>query len=123
MKPVKQAVLHGTALGLVAWSLDGRHVGDHEFEPGWTDYRERVPSRTHDVTAAFQKAEPGARHCLGATVADGWYAGYVGYGLFVGYGPHKTGRNIYGKTPALLGQLDIEYADGSRESVVTDASW
>ncbi|MFY8221533.1 MAG: family 78 glycoside hydrolase catalytic domain [Pirellulales bacterium] len=122
-KPVKRAVLHGTALGLVAWSLDGRRVGDHEFEPGWTDYRERVPSRTHDVTAAFQKAEPGAQHCLGATVADGWYAGYVGYGLLVGYGPHKTGRNIYGKTPALLGQLNIEYADGSRESVVTDASW
>ncbi|MFM9024326.1 MAG: family 78 glycoside hydrolase catalytic domain [Planctomycetaceae bacterium] len=122
-KPVKRAVLHGTALGLVAWSLDGRRVGDHEFEPGWTDYRQRVPSRTHDVTAALESAEPGARHCLGATVADGWYAGYVGYGLLVGFGPHKTGRNIYGKTPAILGQLDIEYADGTRESVVTDASW
>ena len=122
-KPVKQAVLHGTALGLVAWSLDGRRVGDHEFEPGWTDYRVRVPSRTHDVTAALAEAAPGSGHCLAATVADGWYAGYVGYGLLVGYGPHKTGRNIYGKTPAVLGQLDIEYADGSRESVVTDASW
>ena len=121
-KPVKRAVLHGTALGLVEWSLDGRRVGDSLFEPGWTDYRLRVPARTHDVTALVEPGGPG-RHCLAAVVADGWYAGYVGYGLLVGRGPHKTGRNIYGKTPAIRGRLDIEYADGTRESVVTDEAW
>jgi alpha-L-rhamnosidase len=120
-KPVKRAVLHGTALGLVEWSLDGRRVGDHWFEPGWTDYCKRVPARTHDVTGLFTSGADD--HCLAATVADGWYAGYVGYGLLVGYGPHRTGRAIYGKTPALRCRLDIEYADGSRETVVTDTSW
>ena len=64
-----------------------------------------------NATRRFETANtagpPGA-HCLAATVADGWYAGYVGYGLLAGYGPHKTGRNIYGKTPAILCQLDIE---------------
>ncbi len=119
-KLVKRAVLHGTALGLVDWSLDGKRVTDDLFEPGWADYQRRVHARSHDVTEHL--ATPGP-HCLGATVADGWYAGYVGYGMLVGYGPHKTGRNIYGKTPAILCQLDIEYADGSRESVVTDPSW
>ena len=119
-KPVKRAVLHGTALGLVDWSLSGKRVSENLFEPGWADYHRRVHARSHDVTE--QLAKPGP-HCLGATVADGWYSGYVGYGLLVGYGPHKTGRNIYGKTPAILCQLDIEYADGSRESVVTDPSW
>jgi len=89
-KPVRRAVLHGTALGLVEWSLDGKKVGDHWFEPGWTDYRKRVPARTHDVTALLSGAA--GDHCLAATVADGWYAGYVGYGLLVGYGPHRTGR-------------------------------
>jgi alpha-L-rhamnosidase len=119
-KPVKRAVLHGTALGLVDWSIDGRRVSEDLFQPGWADYHRRVHGRTHDVTGLLVK--PG-QHCLGAAVADGWYAGYVGYGLFVGYGPHQTGRNIYGKTPAILCQLDIEYADGSRERVVTDPSW
>ena len=120
-KPVKRAVLHGTALGLVEWSLNGQRIGDEWFEPGWTDYRKRVPARTHDVTRFF--TSDAADHCLAATVADGWYAGYVGYGLLVGYGPHRTGRAIYGKTPALRCRLDIEYADGSREAVVTDTSW
>jgi alpha-L-rhamnosidase len=119
-KPVRRAVLHGTALGIVDWSIDGRRVTEDLFEPGWADYHHRVHARTHDVTGLL--ATPGP-HCLGATVADGWYAGYVGYGLLVGYGPNKTGRNIYGKTPAILCQLEIEYADGTRESIVTDSSW
>ena len=121
-KPVTRAVLHGTALGIVDWSLDGRRVSDNLFEPGWTDYRRRVPSRTHDLTDLLAETDDGA-HCLAAVVADGWYAGYVGYGLLVGYGPHRTGRNIYGTTPAIRGQLMIEYTDGSRESIVTDSSW
>ena len=120
-KPVRRAVLHGTALGLVEWSLDGKKVGDHWFEPGWTDYRKRVPARTHDVTHLFTGAK--GDRCLAVTVADGWYAGYVGYGLLVGYGPHRTGRSIYGKTPAIRCQLDIDYADGSHDSIVTDTSW
>ena len=119
-KPVKRAVLYGTALGIVDWSIDGRRVSEDLFEPGWADYHRRVHARSHDVTGLLAAAGP---HCLGATVADGWYAGYVGYGLLVGYGPHKTGRNIYGKTPAIRCQLDIDYADGSRESIVTDPSW
>jgi alpha-L-rhamnosidase len=135
-KPVRRAVLHGTALGLVEWSIDGRRASEELLQPGWTAYHERVPARTIDVTALLQDAtdagkaagnEAGAgaprQHCLGATVADGWYAGYVGYGLLVGYGPHQTGRSIYGKTPAILCQLDVEYVDGTRESIVTDTSW
>ena len=42
-----------------------------------------------------------------AILADGWYAGYVGYGLLVGYGPNKVGRYFYGKTPALAVQLAV----------------
>jgi alpha-L-rhamnosidase len=119
-KPVKRAVLHGTALGLVDWSINGDSVSDELFQPGWSDYRRRVHGRSHDVTRSL--LEPGP-HCLGAVVADGWYAGYVGYGLLVGYGPHRTGRSIYGKTPAVLCQIDIDYVDGSRESIVSDTSW
>ena len=59
-------------------------------------------------------------NALGAWVADGWYSGYIGFGLLTGIGTEKIGRYTYGKTPALMAQLEIEYADGSRETVVTD---
>ena len=62
-------------------------------------------------------------NAIGAIVADGWYAGYVGYGVLVGYGPNRSGRCFYGKTPAFMAQLMIEYEDGRRKTIVTDTSW
>ncbi len=79
----------------------------------------RAYYRAHDVTKLLRRGE----NAIGAIVADGWYAGYVGYGLLVGRGPNQVGRYFYGKTPAFMAQMEIEYADGSRETVVTDASW
>jgi len=119
VKPIKRAMVHVSALGLVDLHLNGKPISESFFESGWADYRKRAYYRTHDVTRQLQRGE----NCLGAVVADGWYAGYVGYGLLVGCGPYKTGRSFYGKTPAFLAQLEIEYADGSRETIVTDTSW
>jgi alpha-L-rhamnosidase len=116
---IRRATIHATALGIYELELNGHRVSDQYFAPGWTDYRKRVYYQTHDVTALVK---PGA-NALGAIVADGWYAGYVGYGLLVGYGPYRSGRNIYGKTPALLAQLELEYADGSRVIIPTGPSW
>lgn len=116
---VRRATVYATALGIYELHLNGQRVGDARFAPGWTDYRRRVYYQTYDVTSQVRAGQ----NALGAVLADGWYAGYVGYGLLVGYGPHKTGRNIYGKTPSLLVQLEIEYADGRRETIGTDATW
>ena len=116
---VKRAVLYASSLGIAEFQLNGNRVDDAFFEPGWADYRQRNFYRAHDVTKLVKRGP----NCMGAIVADGWYAGYVGYGMLVGYGPHKTGRAIYGKTPALLAQLDIEYADGSHEIIGTDTRW
>lgn len=118
-RPIRRATLYATALGLYEFEINGRRVGDAWFTPGWTDYRQRVYYQAWDVT-------PHVRHgpnALGAMVADGWYSGYLAYGLLVGYGPHKTGRDIYGKTPSLRAQLELEYADGSRDIIGTDPSW
>ena len=118
-RPVRRVLVHGSALGLVEWHLNGVRVGDAYFEPGWADYERRVHYRTHDVTDLVRAGA----NCLGAIVAEGWYSGYVGYGLLVGYGPNRVGRYFYGKTPALLAQLEVEYADGSRAWVLSDRSW
>ena len=116
---VRRAVLYTSALGLVEWSLNGRLVSDALFVPGWSDYRKRAYYRTFDVTGLITRGG----NTLDAILADGWYAGYVGFGLRLGYGPEKSGRAMYGKTPALLGQLEIEYTDGSRETIATDGTW
>ena len=119
-KPVRRAVVYASALGIYDLYCNGQRVGDAFFQPGWSDYLQRAYYRSHDVTALVRA---GGANALGAVVADGWYAGYVGYGLLVGYGPNKVGRYFYGKTPALRAQLEIDYADGTHETVATDESW
>ena len=118
-KRVVRATVYASALGIFELHLNGQRVDDAWFEPGWSDYHKRAYYRTHDVTGLVQQQG----NTLGAILADGWYAGYVGYGLLCGYGPNRSGRWIYGKTPALLVQLELEYADGSRETVGTDTTW
>ena len=118
-KKVKRATVYATALGIYEMEINGKQVGDAYFAPGWTDYLQRAYYKAYDVTDLIQKGE----NAIGASVADGWYAGYVAYGLLVGIGTEKIGRYTYGKTPSFMAQLEIEYEDGSREVVGTNRSW
>ncbi len=109
-KAVRSATLYATALGLYECSLNGRRVGSDLFTPGWTDYRKRVLHQTYDVTKMIRAGE----NAIGVTLGDGWYAGLMGY----------TGqRRYYGGEPRFRGQLEIEYTDGTQESVLSDGSW
>ena len=108
-KPVKRATLYVSALGLYEMRLNGQRVGDAYFTPGWTDYDKRVYYQTYDVTGMIQTGA----NALGAVLADGWYAGYVGYSLFVARDIERV-RGYWGEHPALLAQLELEYEDGTR---------
>jgi alpha-L-rhamnosidase len=118
-KKILRAIAHASALGIYQLHVNGQRVGDAYFAPGWTDYRQRAYYNTCDITPYLTTSN----NTIGAVVADGWYAGYVGYGKLVGYGPHKTGRNIYGKTPALMIEIHVFYDDGTREIIGTDRTW
>ena len=118
-KAVWRATIYATALGIYELHLNGERVGDAYFAPGWTDYHQRAYYNTYDVTALVKQGT----NALGAWVADGWYSGYMGFGLLTGMGTEAIGRYTYGKTPSLMAQLEIEYADGSRQRIVTDTSW
>jgi alpha-L-rhamnosidase len=118
-KTISRATIYATALGIYELYLNGQRVGDARFAPGWTDYHQRAYYNTYDVTSLVRMGA----NALGAWVGDGWYSGYIGFGLSAGYGVEKTGRFIYGKTPALMAQLEVEYSDGTREIISTDKSW
>ena len=118
-KEVRRATIYATALGIYELHLNGQRVSDAYFAPGWSDYHQRAYYNTYDVTALVKRGA----NALGAWVADGWYSGYIGFGLLTGIGTEAIGRYTYGKTPALMAQFEIEYADGSRQTIVTDTSW
>ncbi len=106
---VKSATLYVTALGVYEVHINGKRVGDHILSPEWTDYRKRIRYQAYDVTPLVAQGA----NAIGAMVANGWYSGHLGNG----------GYQYYGKVPAFLAQLEITFADGTTERVVTDASW
>jgi alpha-L-rhamnosidase len=108
---VSGARLYVTALGVYEAEINGAPIGDHVLAPGWTSYNHRLRYQTFDVTALLREGP----NVLGATLGDGWYRGRLGFG--------GGRRNIYGDRVALLAQLEITYADGTVERVVSDEGW
>lgn len=77
--------------------------------PGVTDYRKRVQYQTYDVTALIKE-----NNIINIDLADGWYRGSCGaWGL----------KNQYGCETKILAQLEIQYTDGTKDTVATDSSW
>lgn len=110
-KPVRRARIYSTALGTYQLYLNGQRVGHDLFAPGWTDYRKRIVYQTYDVTSQVRQGE----NALGAILGGGWYADGLGW---------LQNRYNFGPPPVrILAQLEIEYGDGSRDTVVTDPSW
>jgi alpha-L-rhamnosidase len=111
-----RATVYVTALGLYDLWLNGEHVGDHTLAPEWTDYTKRIQYQAYDVTPLIHEGD----NCIGAILGDGWYAGKVGLAGIVPNGPRRA---IYGRLPRLLLRLDLEYADSSSTTVITDGAW
>ncbi|HRP56286.1 family 78 glycoside hydrolase catalytic domain [Agriterribacter sp.] len=111
-KKIKKAFLYATALGVYEVYLNGSKVGDYVLAPEWTDYFTRVQYQTYDVTDILLSD----RNVIGASLADGWYAGVL-------FTHGKPQRGNYGFNRRLLAQLHITYVDGTTDTVVTDESW
>ncbi len=107
---IDHARLYITACGLYEAKLNGARVGDFVLAPGCTDYRKRLQYQTYDVAELLQQGE----NALEIQLADGWYRGSIGcFGL----------TNVYGRQTKLLCQLEITYADGTAETIVSDESF
>lgn len=112
---VKKASLYVSSLGVFEMSVNGKNIGDDILTPGWTDYNKRVYYKTYDISKDLIQG----KNALGAIIADGWYAGYVGPKEL----SNPRNRELYGLHPALLCQLEIEYENGAKEVIVSDKSW
>ena len=111
-KTVQKATLFISGLGQFEALLNGQKVGNHFLDPGWTKYDQLAEYVTFDVTSMV-KSGPNA---LGVMLGNGFY-----------YVPPNKERYIKLRTsfgyPKLICRLALDYADGSREDVVSDPSW
>lgn len=110
-KPVR-ATADICGLGYYELRINGQRVGDHVLDPGFTDYTKRVLYVTYDVTEHFQAG----LNAVGAILGGGWY--HLPAGDLFGF--HKA---PWTAPPKLLLDIDLEFADGTHQAIVSDASW
>ncbi|WP_200976619.1 alpha-L-rhamnosidase [Echinicola sp. 20G] len=109
-KKIKSATAFITSHGLYEAQVNGERVGDAYFTPGWTSYNKRLQYQTYDITSLLKKGE----NAIVTVLGSGWYRGHLAW---------NDNNNIYGSDIALLLQIEVEYEDGSHETIGTDNSW
>lgn len=107
-KKVSRAQLTITAMGVYTARLNGQRIGDFILAPGWTNYEKRLQVQRYDVTEMLEK-----KNTLTVLVGKGWCRGVM---------PSRD-YNVWSDCSAIIGELTVEYTDGSSESFITDKSW
>ncbi|MHC4555880.1 MAG: family 78 glycoside hydrolase catalytic domain [Planctomycetota bacterium] len=113
--PVRSARLYISALGYVHTRLNGRAVSDHHLEPLWTLPNKRVFYSVHNVSKYLEQGD----NCLGITLGNGWYNPLP----LRMWGRVNLRQRLPVGSPQFIAQLLIEYADGSRELLLSDSTW
>ncbi|MFI7700349.1 family 78 glycoside hydrolase catalytic domain [Nonomuraea sp. NPDC049480] len=111
-KPVVRARLYVAGLGVYAASINGTPVTDAVLEPPYTDVTRRVVYAVHDVTPLLRDGANAMGIELGPGITH----------VF----PHQDRyMKFYGSkaAPRTIGQLEVEYADGTADRFVTGADW
>ena len=109
---IKQARAYICGLGYYELHLNGKQIGDHLLDPGYTRYDKRALYVTYDVTDALRRG----KNAVGVILGNGWY----NVQTRAVWDFHKA---PWRAAPKLLMQLRVEYADGRVETIGTDSRW
>ncbi len=108
-KKVQAARLYATALGSYRMFLNGSAVSNDIFTPDFTDYRKRVLYQVYDVTSSLVNGN----NSIAAMLGDGWFSSSLTW----------SSVRLFPPPNRLAAQLEIDYADGTHETLVSDESW
>ena len=108
---IRRATAYVSGMGFFDLYVNGARVGDRILDPALTEYSRRILYVTFDLTGQLR---PG-KNAVGVVLGNGRF-------FAPRTKPHPVTFRNYGY-PKLLFQLEIEYADGSRQTVVSDGDW
>jgi len=110
-KPVKKATLFICGLGQFDLSLNGKKVGDHFLDPGWTKYDKQALYVPFDITCQLKQGA----NAIGVMLGNGFY-----------YIPRdKRYRKLTGAYgyPKMMCRLVLQYEDGTESNIISNDSW
>ena len=111
-KRIHRAVMYICGLGQFELQINGQKVGDSVLDPGWTNYHRTCLYVSYDVTNQLKSGENKIAVMLGNGM----------YNVIATPGRYTNFKGSFGRLK-LIGQLQIEYTDGTGDCVVTDGSW
>lgn len=110
--PVRKARAYICGLGYHELSINGRKVGDHLLDPGFTRYDRRALYVTHDVTPFFKQGA----NAVGVVLGHGWFNCQTKAVWNFHEAPWR-------EAPKLRLSLVIETTDGRTRVVGSDGTW
>ena len=110
-KKIKSAKAFVTGLGIYEFYINGQRVGENMLAPAKTPYHKHILYDTYDVTNLLKMGE----NALGFHLGNGWYNPYKKWWA-------QYRMQWFGHKKA-LGQIQIEYTDGTSETIKTDETW
>ncbi len=121
--PVQNASAKVCGLGQFVFSVNGHKAGNHELDPGWTDYRKVIEYVTFDVTDLLHEGN----NALGAEIGNGWFlmddAGGYSFRFPPFMPPNPNPYKPFGKALIFAMALTVTYSDGTEETFHADGSW
>ena len=114
-KKITSARFYISGLGYYEAYINGRRIGDHVLEPGFTTYRKQVLYSTYDITGQLRSGG----NLISLMLGNGWYnpLPIKLFGRFNLRDVQQTGR------PCVKSQVLIRFTDGSEQTILSDESW
>ena len=107
---VNSARLYITAKGVFDVAINEKDVSDDVMPPGFTPYKKRIETISYDVSGLVQSGS----NTIGVELAEGWHSGRLGW---------NKGQWVDKESPKVLCQLELVLKDGSKQIIISDASW
>ncbi len=121
-KEIRKAKAAVCGLGQFVFHINGQKVGDHELDPGWTNYKKRIQYVTFDIIDYLKNGE----NVIGAEVGNGWFLmqnEHYSFHFPPFMPPNPNPYEPFGESLVLALQLTVEYTDGSSETIYADDSF
>jgi alpha-L-rhamnosidase len=114
-KKISSARLYISGLGYYEAYLNGKKIGDHVLDPGFTSYKKEVLYAMYDVTTLLKKGN----NIAGIMLGNGWWnpLPFEFFGRWDLRNYQQTGR------PCVKAELHLRYADGTEDKIITDENW
>ncbi|MGN0220519.1 MAG: family 78 glycoside hydrolase catalytic domain [Prevotella sp.] len=110
-RSITDAIVYVSGLGHYELKINGEKAGDSEFAPLWSEYEKTVYYNAYDVTSLLR----GGRNAVSVLLGNGFFN-------VQRQGRYSKLQTSFG-APQLLLRLEINYDDGSSQTITSDTDW